>query len=159
MLTAPLAWAVPFIPSSCQDEHLLPYVQTSPPPSGKNRTSPLPIFSFLLRKEGTSVRRLNTCSLKRHSVVHCSSLACFVFCFLDSPRRLPLLDARSRQVSSQDERDTAPCTIERTRGCHGNKTFGSQQSPVLQIWQEKTNMYGMKCMTFLCIIAWSSIVR
>ena len=29
----------------------------------------------------------------------------------------------------------------------------------MQIWQEKTNMYGMKCMTFPCIIAWSSIVR
>ena len=45
--------------------------------------------------------KTNTCSLKRHRVVHCSSLACFVFfccCFLDSPRRLPLLDARSRRT-------------------------------------------------------------
>ena len=30
--------------------------------------------------------------------------------------------------------------------CHGSKTFGSQQTVVLQIWQSK-----MTCMTFLCM--------
>ena len=46
--------------------------------------------------------KTNSCSLKRHRVVHCSSLACFFCCccccFLDSPRRLPPLDARSRRT-------------------------------------------------------------